>query len=253
VRAVGEAVHEALTRALSAEELRLISLIERRRGALLGSGEEIEVVDFGAGGPDDRRSEEQMRAGVRSTRSIADVSRASKPALWAKILFKLVRKLEPASCVELGSCVGISAGYLAAALQLNGRGRLVTLEGSPAIAGVAQRTLAGLSFDNATVVTGPFHDTLSGVLEAARPVDFFFNDGHHDRDAVLRYFDAALPCLSDDAVLVVDDISWSPGMREAWRLITEHERVAASVDLGAMGIALLGQSGHGRAHHTLPL
>jgi predicted O-methyltransferase YrrM len=45
-------------------------------------------------------------------------------------LFKLVRTLQPATIVELGTCIGISAAYQAAAQQINHRGRIVTLEGS---------------------------------------------------------------------------------------------------------------------------
>jgi hypothetical protein len=48
-----------------------------------------------------------------------------------------------------------------------------------------------------------------------------------------------MPYLSDGAVIVFDDISWSTGMKKAWTEIEEDERVAASIDLGAIGIALV--------------
>ena len=41
------------------------------------------------------------------------------------ILFRLIRNLEPSSCVELGSCVGISASYQAGALSLNKKGQII--------------------------------------------------------------------------------------------------------------------------------
>ena len=43
---------------------------------------------------------------------------------------RLVRELRPHSCLELGTGVGVSAGYQAAAMELNGVGRLLTLDGS---------------------------------------------------------------------------------------------------------------------------
>ena len=49
----------------------------------------------------------------------------------------------------------------------------------------------------------------------------------------------ALPYLADGAVILFDDIAWSPGMRKAWAEIVADERVVATIDLHAIGIALL--------------
>lgn len=194
-----------------------------------------------------------MNSGVHSTALVSRITAVSKPPFWATVLFKLVRKLEPVSCVELGSCVGISASYQASALKINGKGLIVTLEGSDEIANLAKETFVSLGIENASVVTGPFHKTLDGVLEASRPIDFFFNDGHHDHDAVLNYFNQAMPYLSDAAVIVFDDISWSPGMRKAWTEIENDERVAASIDLGPIGIALVDKSMNTKERYMIPL
>lgn len=253
VRQVGAALEAALRGLHTDEEARVMRRIEQRRGALRRSREAVDVIDYGAGRPDARRTDAEMRSGVRSTARVAALCRASKPAFWATFLFTLVRKLEPASCVELGSCVGVSAAYQAAALHLNGKGHLTTLEGAPEIARLARETLHGLDLTRATVVTGPFHETLRPTLEAARPVDFFFNDGHHDHDAVLHYFDLALPFLSERAVVVIDDIAWSDGMQAAWATLAAHERVAAAVDLGTMGLVVLGGASAPRPAVRIPL
>jgi predicted O-methyltransferase YrrM len=171
---------------------------------------------------------------------------------WSIILFKLIRKLKPDSCVELGSCVGISASYQAAALKINGTGKLITLEGSPETANIARETLGILNHKHAAVVTGPFHKTLEGALESAKPIDFFLNDGHHDHDAVIQYFNQSLPNLAPEAVIVFDDISWSPGMKKAWTEIEEDPRVAASIDLQRLGIAVMGSS-PGKGKFRIPL
>ena len=240
LQAIGEALAETLSHSLSPEEKATIDLIEQRRTSLLNSDEVITVIDYGAGSRGAKRTKEEMAKGVQSAARVADVCKASKPAFWATFLFKLIRKLQPLSCVELGACVGISAAYQASALKINGKGRLFTIEGSPEVANIARETLAGLGLENATVVVGPFQETLSGVLESASPIDYFFNDGHHDHDAVLHYFAEALPHLSDGAVIVFDDISWSEGMRRAWSEIENDERIIATVDLQTMGIAVMG-------------
>jgi predicted O-methyltransferase YrrM len=253
LKAIGDALYESLTHTLSAEEQELINLIEQRRSFLLSSDKEITVVDYGAGSPNSNRTREEMKSGVQSTALVADICKASKPVFWAIFLFKLIRKLEPLSCVELGSCVGISASYQASALKMNERGNLLTLEGSPEFSKIANETLESLNLQNASVVTGPFHETLKGVLESSRPIDFFFNDGHHDHDAVLLYFEEALPNLSNEAVIVIDDISWSPGMRKAWIEIEDDDRVTASIDLRTIGIALVGNNLAAKEKFRIPL
>jgi len=253
LKAIGHALYESLTNTMSAEEQELIHLIEERRSFLLRSDKEIAVIDYGAGSPNSNRTKENMEKGVQSTAFVASICRGSKPAFWATILFKLIRKLEVSSCVELGACVGISASYQAAALSINRKGYLVTLEGSPEIAKIAEETLEGLNLRNASVVIGPFHETLKGVLESSKPIDFFFNDGHHDHDAVIQYFNEAMPYLSNEAVMVFDDISWSPGMRKAWTEIEDDERVTVSIDLDAIGIALVGSNLATKEKFRIPL
>ena len=253
LRAVGDALRESLNNTVSPEEQKWINVIEQRRSFLLNSEKEIAVLDYGAGNSDSNRTKQEMNKGVQSTALVGNICKASKPLFWATILFKMIQKLEPSSCVELGSCVGISASYITAALSINGRGELLSLEGSPEIAKIAQETLENLNLRNGSVIVGPFHETLKGVLESAKPIDFFFNDGHHDHDAVIQYFNESLPNLADEAVIVFDDISWSPGMRKAWTEIEDDERVNASIDLKTIGIVLVGKNLATKEKFRIPL
>ena len=250
VKAIGTALREALRGSVGNEEQAAITAIEKRRSELLNSSVEIPKIDFGAGGWSENRSKTEMEKGVESTATIGSIARASKPKFWALILYKLIRKLEPASILELGSCVGISAAYQAFAMKHNGSGRLVTLEGSPETARVAQETLDTLGLGESKVIVGRFQDTLKQQLESAQPIDFFFNDGHHDRDAVLEYFELSKPHLAEDAVVAFDDIDWSSGMAEAWKTIQDDNNVRMSLDLGAIGIVVMG-SDHDHRYQLL--
>ena len=167
---------------------------------------------------------------------------ASKPYRSALLLFKLVRAYRPERCLELGTCLGISAAYQTAALELNGAGRLVTLEGDGARADLARTHLKDLGFERFQVVTGRFQDTLDDVLEMHSPVDFAFIDGHHEERATVSYFEAIRPRLSDGAVVVLDDISWSAGMKRAWDVVRHHPNVKAAVDLYGVGLCLYAES-----------
>lgn len=239
VNAVGAALYDVLNSANSPEERMTFEKIEQRRETLLNSNAEISVMDYGAGSPSSIRTHEEMAQGVEFHSTIRAVCRSSKPAFWGVFLFKLIRYLQPNNCLELGSCVGISASYQASALHMNNKGKMLTLEGSPEVAKVAQESLDFMELNNTSIVTGPFHSTLHKTLSAHQPIDYLFNDGHHDHDAVLEYFNTALPYLAKSTVMIIDDINWSEGMRNAWQEIEEDERVALSIDLNEIGIALI--------------
>lgn len=253
LRAIGDALYELLNNTLSADEKKIISYIEQRRKFLLKSDQKINVMDYGAGSPGSNRTKDQMKIGEQSIEGVSDICKASTPRFWATFLFKLIRNLKPVSCIELGTCLGISASYQAAALKINGKGDLFTLEGSPEIAKIAGETLSILGMENISIIIGPFFMTLKNVLKTAKPIDLFFNDGHHDHDAVIQYFNEAYQYLSNEAVIIFDDISWSEGMRTAWEEITKDIRVIATVDLHLMGIALVGKKTIPKQNFRIPL
>lgn len=239
---IAAAMEEVVDNYLVEDERRWVDRIESLRGKLAQSKALVSITDFGAGDATDQRSEEQMLAGVVKTTTIGEACRYSKPYFWSLLLFKLVRKLKPETVVELGTCLGISAAYQAAAQKLNDKGKVLTLEGAPALADLSQQHLRSLGLDNATVVSGRFFDTLEPTLKANAPVDYAFIDGHHDEHATVAYFEQFRPHLVDGAVLIFDDISWSPGMRRAWKTLEDDPHVALSIDLHTIGICVAKQS-----------
>lgn len=122
---------------------------------------------------------------------------------------------------------------------MNGTGILHSLEGSPDVAELAKETLNTLNLNNTIIHIGPFQKTLSEVLHISKPVDFLFNDGHHDYNAVIDYFEKSLPFLAEESVMVFDDISWSEGMRKAWEEIVNHKSVYFSINLLTIGIVVI--------------
>jgi predicted O-methyltransferase YrrM len=164
--------------------------------------------------------------------------RASKPRHAALALFALVRRLRPARALELGTAVGISAAYQGAALRLNGRGRLVTIDAAAARVEVARELLARLGL--AGVVEsrlGRFQDVV-GEVAAGGGIGYAFVDGHHDEDATLAYLDLIQPALVPPGVVVFDDIAWSDGMARAWARLRADERAEASGEALGMGFCV---------------
>ena len=84
------------------------------------------------------------------------------------------------------------------------------------------------------------------MLPELEPLDYAFIDGHHTEAATLEYMRQILPHVSDEAILVFDDIDWSPGMKKAWQQIAAEPRFALTVDLGTIGFAAVSASATGK-------
>jgi predicted O-methyltransferase YrrM len=209
--------------------------IEARRLELMKSRRPVTVLDFGVR-PDGSTSPD----GIEVVASEAGIVGASHSRPWAELLFQLIRQRKPERCLEMGTCCGITAAYIGAALELNGHGRLVTLEGAPHVARLARATLerAGQK-DRVSVIEGPFARTLETALAELAPVEFIFVDGHHDGPATRGYFDLVRRYLAPGAMVVFDDIRWSASMSEAWRAIAASPDLAAAVDAGPIGVVLM--------------
>lgn len=163
-------------------------------------------------------------------------ARASQPPSGARMLHHLLAVWQPRRALELGTCVGISGGYQAAALPSGAT--LTTLEGYSGLARQAEGTWRGAGIDNAEVVVGTFAETLDGVLQQG-PWGYAYIDGHHVGSATIDYVDRIAAVSEPGALLVLDDIDYNDGMREAWALVQERDDVVASTTLGKLGLLAL--------------
>ena len=89
---------------------------------------------------------------------------------------------------------------------------------------------------------GRFKDVLAGILSNEQLFDLVFIDGHHDKKATKEYFEQLYPFLSDNSILIFDDINWSEGMKQAWQEIHNDERIHCSFDLNKWGICIVDKS-----------
>jgi predicted O-methyltransferase YrrM len=125
---------------LDVEERKWVERIENLRRTLSGSRTVVTRVDYGARNPRMQLTDEMMYQGEMTSATVGDICRtASNPSRDALLLFKRIRNIRPGVCLELGTSLGITAAYEAAALTLNGVGRLVALEGAETIASLATR------------------------------------------------------------------------------------------------------------------
>lgn len=239
VTKIANAIGDVFNDKLSPEEKEWVNRIEDLRSVLSADLTEISFKDYGAGSPNLTRTEKEMYDGVVKTTTVSNVCKSSKPRFWSLVLFKLIREFNPTTSIELGTCLGISAAYQAAAHKINNKGGITTMEGAVSLASLSEENLRELGLDNAVVDCGRFQDNLDRVLNENKPIDYAFIDGHHDEKATISYFQSFIPNLSIKAIIVFDDISWSNGMRQAWNKIIQDKNVKFWVDLNKMGICLI--------------
>lgn len=212
--------------------------VESLRKELLQNAARLQITDFGAG----------PKAGWQRTRSIKQIARTSaKPAKYGQLLFRLVNRFQPEVVFDLGTSLGITTCYLAAARQ---QAQVYTFEGCPGLAQEAQQNFRELGLQNITIVPGNLDETLARQLAQVNRLDFVFFDGNHRYEPTMRYFNACLAKHHEHSVFVLDDIYWSGEMRRAWQEIKKHPQVCQTVDLYFVGLVFFRRS-QPKEHFTL--
>lgn len=215
------------------------SIVEKLRSDLLNNETVLSVEDFGAGSVISKTNQ-------RSIRSIA--KSAAKPKKFSQLLYRMVKRYQPHTVLELGTSLGVTTSYLSLAKP---DAKVITMEGSSAIAAEAKKNFDTLELKNIDIVLGDFDHTLLSVLSSHPSLDFVFIDGNHRREPTERYFQQLLPSLHNDSIIVFDDIHWSGEMEQAWESIKSHSAVQYTIDLFFIGIVLLKNEFRERQHFTI--
>ena len=215
------------------------NVIETGRQKLLHQSAEIEVEDFGAG------------SGIIKTnkRRVSDIAGSSlKPKKYAQLLYRIVKYYKPEIIIELGTSFGITTAYLAAG---NDNGKVYTIEGSAAIAGIAEKTFNRTGLKNIELTKGDINDTLPALLKKIKTIDLAFIDGNHRKKPTLDYFTQFINCSTQSSILIFDDIHWSREMEEAWSAIKLNPKVTLTVDLFFIGLVFLNPDIKNKQHFSI--
>lgn len=213
--------------------------IEALRRSLLQSNETVSVTDLGAGS--------LMSGG--NVRRIKDITKyAAKPAKFGQFFYKAVQYFKPKYILELGTSMGLSTAYMATA---NPDATVITIEGCPNITAKGGENFASLGLKNIKQLTGNFDTVLPEVLDTIPSLDWVFIDGNHRAAPTMAYFDACLPKVHEDTVLVFDDIHWTEDMEKAWDYIKSHPQVTTTIDLFFIGLVFFKKDIKMQQHYTL--
>lgn len=198
--------------------------IESYRAGLLANKELVEVWDRGAG----------SRQTNNNKRTVSGIAKAAlKPKKYSRLLGSLVAYFKPITVLEMGTSLGITSSYLAAANPL---GIVVTMEGAPNVAKRARATFSDLGLENIQLIEGDFDLTLPSYLESITNIDFAYVDGNHKYEPTMRYFNCLKAKASETSVFVFDDIHWSAEMEKAWTEIKNDKSVTLTIDLFFIGL-----------------
>jgi len=167
-------------------------------------------------------------------RRVSDIAKKSPVTRkYCRLLSNMAAEFGNPLIIELGTSLGISAMYLAASCKDS---QLITIEGSPSTAAIAKQNFQEAGISNIKLIDGPFDDALPGTLDGALKPGLVFIDGNHRKAPLIKYFNQIAEISDSKTVVIVDDISYSREMHEAWNEIKIHKKVSVSVDIHRMGI-----------------
>jgi predicted O-methyltransferase YrrM len=162
------------------------------------------------------------------------------------LLFTIVRKFKPSTIVETGVAQGVSSYVILKALQLNGQGKLISIDRP-------NRDPRGYRYHNGTLdcVFTPSHlksgwlvpeelrkfwalelGTSSEILPTlSGSIDMFFHDSEHSYENMMFEFDWAYAHLGNGGILMSDDIDWNRAFRD---FAEKHNDMKTILDRGLL-------------------
>ena len=155
----------------------------------------------------------------------------------------LVRVRRPQLIVEFGTAFGVSGMYWLAALEAAGEGRLLTFEPNPVWQSIAERNLSEVGA-RYVAVAGTFEASIDSVRQPGEYIDLAFVDAIHTSAFVRPQVELLIERLAPNGLILLDDIAFSPDMRQCWEAFARDDRVAASVVVGGrVGVLELAPGG----------
>ena len=216
--------------------------IERRREMLLACEDALDVVDYGSQG---------SPKGKLVQRRVCDIAKNHlERAQVGQVLFRLVNWIgehekRPLEILELGTSLGVTTAYLAAA---NSRNRVMTMEGSAEVLKVAQSVWRALKLENIEWVEGNIDDTL--FIHAREKLDVAYVDANHRYEPTCRYVEFLASRAQEKSMVIIDDIHYSEEMERAWKTIQGRKDVTTTMDFFDFGIVFF-DSHYLKKHYRL--
>jgi predicted O-methyltransferase YrrM len=149
-------------------------------------------------------------------------------------LYSVVRQFQPELAVETGVCNGFSTAFVLAAMRMNRKGKLYSID-FPEVAGaeyehgtfwegkgrsaIPNGSLPGWLIpdelrDRWELTLGKTQEKLRPLLERLGQIDFFMHDSEHSYECMWFEYTEAYRALRSGGVLASDDINWNDAFHD---------------------------------------
>lgn len=159
------------------------------------------------------------------------VSHSTISPFKARVMYHLVKHFQCKKVLELGGNCGFSAAFMAIAFN----NEVMSVEGIDALCKIASTNHSKLKINNIEVI----HNRFNPFIHALNKDDLFdliFIDGDHRYESCVSLCKQLLPHLSENGIMVLDDIYWSAGMKQAWEEIYQSTAIKLSIDVFHLGL-----------------
>ena len=166
-----------------------------------------------------------------------------------RLLATVVRFMRPKTCLELGTCYGMSAVVIISMLRAIGDFESFdTIDCNEPMFSLSKETLTNKFGDLVTCNKGLIQKELPKILKSKNHFDFVFHDAGHSREDYINDFNMMEPHLSSGAVIIFDDLHCDdprfsvnpPHTYEGWKEILKHQRVKRAVEVNKnIGLILI--------------
>ncbi|MCE2962445.1 MAG: O-methyltransferase [Chitinophagales bacterium] len=154
--------------------------------------------------------------------------------VFGKILSATSVYMRSKSFLELGTSLGVSTAYI---VTSNHSIVGTTIDSNPLASKIAKDRFDRIFPEHhVKFETGLFKDVLPRIVQDMQSIDFVFIDGDHSYEATLENVQIVKPYLSENSVIVLDDIRWSRSMFRAWSQLVEINEFNYTVDYGRIGL-----------------
>jgi predicted O-methyltransferase YrrM len=127
-------------------------------------------------------------------------------------LFLLVRAFKPKTIIETGTSIGFSTAVFAKALELNGFGRIISIDVNKNTGSIIPKNL----MKRVKLIQGK--KSLEFLSNWSKPIDLFFHDDDHSFENVLKEIKIVENLVPRKGLICFHDISLE-GVKKAFNLL----------------------------------
>jgi len=150
---------------------------------------------------------------------------------FSYFLVKLIDHLGYETVLETGTCTGVNTAYLITSKA----SKVITLEGSPEIAKIAQLNFDRFMMGKVKLEEGTVRERFETLLAETKP-DLIFLDADHRSETIKFYLEAIKKIHPKVSCIIIHDIHWSADMEQAWERVIQNSDYNLTIDIFQAGI-----------------